>query len=225
MNELQKLNCPCVQVDRNSSYSTDWSNVSKYKYLRITVYSEAVGHLHTVFSIDGVERGIVQTFKISPNKWETFKTEVLCNYMKFEFVNGPEMNPRLLINVLGRYGIVSGMQQQFMPHIKFCDEETKEVKKEEVEQIEEIDKKENHSKSPFRKFVERKKNSTLTQKSENYDSRFPGLILRGSMLVANQTNQLTTIPGPQDTGEYVLVWSKGQPSWKLISEFSNNWQI
>lgn len=246
MNELQKLNCPCVQVEKNSHYATEWANVSKYKYLRITVLSEQQGVLYCIFSVDGIEKGITHTFKVTANKWETFKVEILCPYIKFEFVNGPEHNKKLLINVLGRHGVFSGL---FDKSVKLPSEEKPlelqpvekpvekqpEEKKEEPEQppaevIEhpEEDKKEiARGKSPFRRFVERKKTapSTMVQKSEGYDPRLPNLILRGNMLVATQPNQLGVIPAPIDEGEFILCWSNGKVGWKSISEMPEKWVI
>ena len=230
MNELQKLNCPCVQVDKNCSYSTEWANVSKYKYLRITVYSEAIGHLYTVFSVDGQERGIVHNFKIQPNKWETFKTEVVCGYMKFEFVNGNETNKRLLINVLGRYGAMSGLGNA-IPHVSIKEDKNVIEKKEERDldsleehDKEEVEKKENRGKSPFRRWVEKKKPPPV-QKVESYDPRLPQLMLRGTMLIATQTNVLGVIPPPPSDSESVLTWSGGQPCWTFLSELNSKWQI
>lgn len=218
MNELQKLNCPCVNVEKNSSYSTDYANVSKYKYLRITVYSEAQGNLYAVFSVDGNEKGIVQTFKITPNKWETFKVEVVCSYLKFEYVNGVIDNPRLLINVLGRYGILSGSN-----HVQISDFKTKEEpeEKEEEKKVEMP-----RGKSPFRRFVAKKLDSPkLPQKTECHDPRLPNLILRGNILIATQTNQLGVIVPPADELDYVLSWSHGKPQWIPVNELSNKWQI
>jgi hypothetical protein len=234
MNELQKLNCPCVQVDKNSHYSTDWANVSKYKYLRITALSEQQGILYCIFSVDGIEKGITHTFKITPNKWDTFKVEVLCTFMKFEFVNGPEYNKRLLINVLGRHGVFSGLFDKSVklpPEEKPLElekvEEKKEEKKEEPEQqqqpeviehSEEEKKEAQRGKSPFRRFVDRKKVNSMTQKSETYDPRLPNLILRGNMLICDQTNKMSVIPAPIDEGDFVLCWSEGKPVWKKINE-------
>lgn len=226
MNELQKLNCPCVQVDRSASYATDWANVSKYKFLRITVYSEVAGHLHTVFSVDGVEKGVINTFKVQPKKWETHKVEVICNYLKFEFVNGNEVNQRLLINVLGRYSMGSTGAPQ---SVKIVDDKADD----DLMVCDEPEKKEPlRSKSPFRKFVERKQKHVIgnsggasVQKVDCYDPRLPSLLLRGNMLIVTGTNQLGVINPPVDDTEHILLWSNGKPQWKNLSEFSSIWQI
>ena len=100
--ELQKLNILSVQVDKNCYHQTEFANISLYKNLRITVYSEQVGNLYIIWSVDGIEKGLINSHKIQRDKWESFKFDVLSPFLQFKFVNGAEYNNKLLVNVLGQ---------------------------------------------------------------------------------------------------------------------------
>jgi hypothetical protein len=212
MNELKKLNIPYIFVEKNANYSTEYVNVIRYKYLRITVFSEQPMNMYAVFSIDSVEKGLVQNFKIVGKKWETFRLEIISPYLKFECVNGNEDNKKLLVNVLGRNDMMPPEK-----HVKI--EESIIPKPLEIIEDELIihEPEPMRPKSPFRRFVASKLNSP--KKEEMRDARLPELMLKGNMFFVSATNKISTIPAPNDNLEYHLCWINGTPQWRLINEW------
>lgn len=203
--DLQKLNMS-VPFDLNEiSRETPFINVDKFKYFRVTSYSDVEFQMDIVFSPDGVfEHGPIVTYSVN-SRWNTRRLEILLPFMKVRLMRAQGdvlVNKILCINFLGRSGL---------GEIEHKEEPVKEEPV--VEQ---------RSKSPFSGILRRGRSNSKHEPPKNEkiiveDHRLPNFIPRNTILVGSYNNTATIIPSPIDN-DSVLIWTDNKFQWIKVSD-------
>ena len=202
MNELDKLKIGCVQFEE--VYDTEYAKIEKYKHLRVTANSSEPVRIFVQWSYDGEEVCLENSIRLGKDKWQTEKLEVVAPYCRIRAMNGGSLTvERLVVNVLGRYQVMSG-----------------DVKKEVKYDMDEPPKPEPRHKSPFHRFVSHKKPVESQNKGSMYDPRLPQVMFKNSILyVNNATNSVNTFPFPiADGNQYVLTVRNNILDWKEANQ-------
>ena len=187
---------------------TIYVNVSKYKHLRITSFSDCDLLLYVSFSHDGSTTGPTYDHQLKANQWSTRRVDIILPFIRLRVVrNEGVVNTNLVINCLGRY-TPDPVEQSVVDN--------------KVDEMEPVKDEQPRSKSPFRKFVEKRKSvvssNAPSQKIAVSDERLPQFISRGSLLVGSFSNNLICIPPPEQGVDSHLCYIDNSFQWVSISE-------
>lgn len=71
----------------SNGYTTNFVKIKSLKRLKINVYSDTDVNLNLEWSIDGINRDMVQEIHIETNKWYTQKVSIVMEYVRFNVVH------------------------------------------------------------------------------------------------------------------------------------------
>ena len=192
MDEIDELTFTEIQINKNMYFETKCVDVSLFSSLRINMCSTEDVNVYVIWSRQPEKKNIVNCLKLSgTGLFFSDKLDILMKYVKVQIVNGSVGDATFSINVLGS-----------------C-EKVVQIKEPEPEK---------KNKSPLRSILKRRSVGVPTKQpgpvqGSTMDFRLPPLILRNNMIIGTGPQRMTTIPGPNDEGDYVLTIRNGYPSW------------
>lgn len=71
----------------SNGYTTNFVKIKSLKRLKINVYSDTDVKLNLEWSIDGINRDMVQEINIETNKWYTQKVSIVMEYVRFSVIH------------------------------------------------------------------------------------------------------------------------------------------
>jgi hypothetical protein len=196
---------------------TNYVDVSKYKHLRITSFSDCDLILYISFSHDGSTTGPTYDHPMKANQWATRRVDIILPYIRLRIVrNEGVVNTMLIVNSLGRYTPESVEKIVDKP----VDNEMEPVKDEQPQQ---------RSKSPFRSLMTRKK-SVVSQSNPSSqisvnDPRLPNYISKGCLLIGGFSGSVITVNPPDAGVDSHLCFIDGSFVWTPISEKRVVWKV
>jgi len=176
----------------SNGYTTNFVKISSLKKLKINVYSDTDVKLNFEWSIDGINRDMIQEMNIESNKWYNEKIRILMEYVRLNIAHiSPKINTCLKITA-------------FSPE----DKNVAVVKPKQKKNIFSI-KKESIT-SP------KKGSSSHSLK----DERIPQMIFKGGLLVGKDGKSISVLPKGNE-GDILMI-SGGSPSWVPVSKLFKN---
>lgn len=149
----------------SEGYTTNFAKISGLKELKINVYTDTDIKLNLEWSIDGINRDMIQELNIESNKWYTEKIDIVMAYVRFNVTH------------------ISSKVNTCLKITAFSPEEKDIVKvKPQKKNIFSINKKESSSSS-----------SSSNSKTVK-DERIPALIFKGGLLVGKDGKNISVLP-------------------------------
>lgn len=204
-------------------YTTQYVDVSRYKCLRFMCLSSHEAYITLCYSIDSKGDSIAQSYHLAPNKWISFKSEIISDYLRVKVVvvHESELIDSIITKVRGRVQVASGLNRLLERFGGGSDSGRLELKDDE--------KKEERKSSIYTRLGLRKetpKQEAIKQEPHQCkDPRLPDLILKGNLIYAQYNNaKLSTIvPPPEDGKLYVLAMRNKVAYWINPHESGAGW--
>ena len=212
-------------------HKTEFVNVSKYRKLKITSFSDTIVQVNLDFSNDGINTGCNNMFRIASDRWATEEFLVQMDYLRIRVVNqSGKQNEKISIAVTPvKYNEVflheaerksqrlSAIEtsRSFSNDLNLSSDVPPEPSfsapappaKEEEEK-----KKKKRFQSPFSK-SRRERDSK--SKSTVLDYRIPQSIPEGALLYGGKLGELKILPKGQP-GDALVIGPEGELMWKKL---------
>jgi hypothetical protein len=203
--ELSKLSLN-QPIGEEKVTSTDFIDVSNYKFLRIAYFSNAKCTLQLCWSLSGITSCITTNINVVPLTWRSHKSDIVMNYLKIVVIIAEnEISENLIVNVSGREYPKIENSHRVLPTTpeplaeKLSDDELISISR--------------SCSSPLKKRAFFNLNSKRKSSLEppNKDSRLPDLLLNGQIFYAKDRKIIGLPIG--NKGDVLSVSDNGCLEW------------
>lgn len=211
-----------INESNTELYTTAYIDVSRYKCLRFMCLSSHEAYITLCYSIDSKSDSIAQSYHLAPNKWISFKSEVISDYVRAKVVavHESELIDSIITKVRGRVQVASGLNR-LLERFGGGSDSGRALELE-------TEKKEERKSSIYSRLGLRKEEKKEAPKQEAHqckDSRLPDLILKGNLIYAQYNNAKLSaiVPPPEDGKLYVLGMRNKVAYWVNPHESGAGW--